>query len=323
MNTVSFRTELNLLPFQEKIKLKDSVITIGSCFSDVIGSYLKEYKFNTLINPFGTVYNPISIFNLLKESEWDESKFVEHLGLFFHYDAHSGFCASSRIALRQQLTESKKIVSGELKKADWLVITFGTAFVYRLKESGKIVANCHKVPQNHFIKESLSVKEMSEAFLGLYKELKQNNPKIKLLLTVSPVRHVKDGLENNSVSKSKLRIICDTLQDEYNDVFYFPSYEIMMDDLRDYRFYKKDMIHPSNLAEEYIWNKFQQTYFDSETRDFIKKWKKIKEAIGHKPFNPESEAHQRFLKKTLGELQKMKGQVDINEEEKKLKDQIV
>ena len=256
--------------------------------------------------PFGTVYNPISIFNLLKENEWDESKFLEHSGSFFHYDAHSSFFSTSQNSLNKQLTACKDLVLRGLKKADWLVITFGTTFVYLLKESGEIVSNCHKVPQKHFKKESLSIGEISEAFEGFYKELKENNSKIKLLLTVSPVRHIKDGLENNSVSKSKLRIICDTLQEEYNDVFYFPSYEIMMDDLRDYRFYKKDMIHPSDLAEEYIWNKFQHAYFDSETRDFIKKWKKINEAIGHKPFNAKSEAHQRFLINTLDELQKLK-----------------
>ncbi len=323
MNAESFRSELNLPVAQQKMNLRDSVITIGSCFSDVIGSYLKESKINSLSNPFGTVYNPISIFNLLKENEWDESKFVEHSGSFFHYDAHSSFFSTSQKLLSKQLTACKHVVLKELGKADWLVITFGTTDVYRLKGSGKIVSNCHKMPQKHFTKESLSIGEISEAFEGFYKELKENNSKISLLLTVSPVRHIKDGLENNSVSKSKLRVICDTLQAKFNDVFYFPSYEIMMDDLRDYRFYKKDMIHPNDLAEEYIWNKFQQTYLDSETRDFIKKWMKIKEAIGHKPFNSESEAHQRFLINTLDALQKLKKHVNVSQEEKILRDQIV
>jgi len=323
MNAESFRTELNLPVAQEKMNLRDSVITIGSCFSDVIGTYLKESKINALTNPFGTVYNPISIFKLLKKNEWDESKFVEHSGSFFHYDAHSSFFASSQISLNEQLTACKHLVLGEMKRADWLVITFGTTFVYRLKASGEIISNCHKIPQKYFTKESLSIEEISEAFEVFYKELKENNPKIKLLLTVSPVRHIKDGLENNAVSKSMLRVICDTLQTKFNDVYYFPSYEIMMDDLRDYRFYKKDMIHPNDLAEEYIWNIFQQTYLDSETRDFIKKWKKIKEAIGHKPFNSESEAHQRFLINTLDALQKLKKQVDISQEEKILRNQIV
>lgn len=323
MNTESFRTELNLPVVQEKMNLKDSVITIGSCFSDVIGAYLKESKINSLCNPFGTVYNPISIFNLLMENDWNKGKFVEHSGSFFHYDAHSSFYASSQLSLNQQLTACKDLALKELEKADWLVITFGTTFVYRLKRSGEIVSNCHKIPQKYFTKDSLSIEEISGAFEGFYKELKENNSKIKLLLTVSPVRHIKDGLENNSVSKSKLRVICDILQAKFNDVFYFPSYEIMVDDLRDYRFYKKDMIHPNDLAEEYIWNKFQQTYLDSETRDFIKKWKKIKEAIGHKPFNPESTAHQLFLKNTLDALQRLKKHVNVSQEEKILRDQIV
>jgi hypothetical protein len=323
MNTSRFRTELQTPTSEIKIELDDSVITIGSCFSDVIGSFLINNKFDTLINPFGTVYNPVSIFNLLWEQEWDDNKFVESNGSIFHHDAHASFFSDSITELKNELRDVKKQTINRLNKCNWLIVTVGTAIVYKLKDTGDVVANCHKVPQKNFIKSTLSVKEMISAFEAFYNHIKEVNPSINILLTVSPVRHIKDGLQDNAVSKSKLRVVCNEFQKQYSNVQYFPSYEIMMDDLRDYRFYKADMIHPNEVAENYIWDKFQETYFDNETQKFIKEWKKIKDAIAHRPFNPKSEAHQKFLAKTLIELGAFTEKIDVSREESILKEQLI
>lgn len=323
MDRPTFRTELQIPGSPVKIGLKDVVVTMGSCFSDVIGGYLQSHKFDATANPFGTVYNPISIFNLLSPKVWEEDKFVESNGAFYHYDAHSSFLATSKDELASSLQRVKGEVDEKLQKANWLVITFGTSLVYKMKSTNDIVANCHKVPQKHFSKHALSMKELTEGFDSFYQAIKRSNPSLKLLLTVSPVRHIKDGLVDNSSSKAKLRVLCDMCSDAYDGVYYFPSYEIMLDDLRDYRFYKADMIHPNDVAEEYIWDKFQQVYFDQDTQNFVRQWEKIKLAINHKPFNRESYAHQRFLISTLASLEKFKGIVDISEEEKNLKDQMI
>lgn len=323
MDRPTFRTELQIPHSPEKIGLKDAVVTIGSCFSDVIGGYLQSHKFDATANPFGTVYNPISIFNLVTSRVWEEDKFVESNGSFYHYDAHSSFFASSKDELASSLQRIKGGIDEKILKTSWLVITFGTSLVYRMKSSGDIVANCHKVPQKHFEKHALSMKELMVSFESFYQTIKRINPSIKLLITVSPVRHIKDGLVDNSTSKSKLRVLCDECVSGYQDVHYFPSFEIMLDDLRDYRFYNADMIHPNATAEEYIWNKFQEVYFDQDTRNFVERWGKIRAAIQHRPFNRQSPAHQKFLTSTLKDLDQFRGIIDISEEEKILKDQMI
>ncbi|MFY0654813.1 MAG: GSCFA domain-containing protein [Cyclobacteriaceae bacterium] len=318
-----FRTEIKIPKSAASLGLNDKVLTIGSCFSDVIGSYLSGYKFKAVVNPFGTVYNPISIFNLLTEEEWNWSRLVEVNDLVFHYDAHSSFCAESNDELKEKLGDLKSQTINKLRSADWLIVTFGTSLVYRLKDTNEIVANCHKIPQSQFEKHALSVKDMLKAFEEFYEEIKVQNPGLKIILTVSPVRHIKDGLVDNAVSKSKLRISCDEIDQQYENVHYFPSYEIMMDDLRDYRFYKPDMIHPNEVAEEYIWQQFQNCYFDDATKKFVQEWGKMKSAISHRPFNVRSAGHQQFLAKTIKDLDRFKAMVDVREEERQLKDQLL
>ena len=176
------------------------------------------------------------------------------------------------------------------------------------------MANCHKMPQANFEKFLLTQKRIIESFEHFYNSLKKLNPACRIILTVSPVRHLKDTLELNSVSKSILRLSCHTLSQTFPDVAYFPAYEIMLDDLRDYRFYRPDMIHPSDQAVDYIWGKFGEAFFESETNDFIKEWKKIKAALDHKPFHPKEMAHQKFLLDLLGKLNLLKDKVDVGEE---------
>ena len=314
----NFRTEVIISPSATRMRLTDSVLTIGSCFSDAIGSQLISNKLNAQVNPFGTNYNPHSIHKAIQYAvsnrDASENSFVERHGLTLHYDFHSRFSSLSKQDLRTQLQSTISDTHNFLGKSNWLIITYGTAWVYELTESNEIVANCHKMPQPLFNKFLLTQKRILDSFQAMYAELKNFNPGIQIILTVSPVRHIKETLERNSVSKSVLRVACDTLSQQHSDVQYFPSYEILLDDLRDYRFYKPDMIHPSEVAEEYIWQKFGERYFDDHLIQFISTWKEIRSALNHRPFHPDSPAHQKFVAKTIKKLEELKDLINVDKE---------
>jgi hypothetical protein len=323
MEVNNFRTILKPIKTNQKIDLRDKILTIGSCFSDVIGDYLARYKFNVLANPFGTVYNPISIFNYLNDFDFAEAHYLELNEHYFHLDAHSKFFAKEKSTLSALLDIQKLEVSNYLKSANYLIITLGTSFVYTYQKSNEVVANCHKVPQSEFTKNLLPLDEMSAAFQSAQKAMQKINPRLKILLTVSPVRHIKDGMEENSVSKALLRLFCNEAATQNENVSYFPSFEIMMDDLRDYRFYKPDMIHPNEVAEEYIWDFFQEIYFGDSTKSHIIDWTKILNAMKHNPFNLASENHQKFIKSNLLELDKFANMFDVSEEKKYFESQVL
>uniref|UniRef100_UPI00404AF7EE GSCFA domain-containing protein n=2 Tax=Fulvivirga sp. TaxID=1931237 RepID=UPI00404AF7EE len=322
-----FRTELHIEPSANKIGLQTPILTIGSCFSDNIASKLSDHKMKVLANPFGTVYNPISIFKLLgnasKKEHPKKSSIVENDGLFAHYDFHSSFSKLNEADLTTAINKAVDDTHEFLKKTDYLIITFGTAFVYELDSTAEVVANCHKVPAKNFTKKLLTQKQVLEAFEEVYQRLMDLKPDLKIILTVSPVRHIKDTLALNSVSKSTLRLTCHTLENQYENVEYFPSYELVMDDLRDYRFYKSDMLHPSAEAEDYIWNKFASTYFNDQTQSFIKEWVKIKVAIDHRPFNPASEKHQQFIKATIKKIELLPQEISFSQELEMLRNQLL
>ncbi len=321
-----FRTELHPSPLPHKIRLTDSVLTIGSCFSETIGQQLARHKFNVLINPYGTVYNPLSIHRLvelsLKKQMPDEGGYARRDDVYFHYDFHSRFSALSPNELKESLYDVIAFAHEFLQHTHWLMITYGTAWVYRLKSTNQIVANCHKMPGPLFEKELLSQEKITESFDILYHQLKSYNSALHILLTVSPVRHVRDTLELNSVSKSALRLACHTLCNTYPDVHYFPAYEILLDDLRDYRFYASDLIHPSEEAGRYIWQKFTEACMDDYTRNFITEWNSIFQALSHKPFLPGSNSHRKFLEETLRRLEKINGVVNVKDEIEMLKNKL-
>jgi hypothetical protein len=322
----NYRTELFTRRSSKRIGLTDSILTIGSCFSDAIGSQLISNKVNTLVNPFGTIYNPHSIHKLVQyaisNGVPERNSFVQHQELNFHYDFHSNFSSPGQTELERQLQAVIAAVHPRLKGANWLMITYGTAWVYELIETNTIVANCHKVPQSHFNRFLLTQKRILKSFEALYVDLKRINPGIQVILTVSPVRHTRETLELNSVSKSLLRVACHTLSQKYSDVEYFPAYEIMLDDLRDYRFYKSDMIHPSEVAEDYIWQKFAEQYFSDELKAFLPKWNAIRSALNHRALHVESSAHQKFILDTLQRLEELKGLVNVDDEIASLKKQV-
>ncbi|QHT69264.1 GSCFA domain-containing protein [Rhodocytophaga rosea] len=313
-----FRTELVVKPFPVQLSLDSRILSVGSCFAEVIGNQLKTNKFKVIINPFGTIFNPVSLTSLLETSLTSKkvtaSRMIESLGIWYHYDLHSSISASGQDKLIGMIEEKMEQTAHFIAQADWIFITMGTAFVYQFQDSGEIVANCHKMPSRLFTKRLLEIHEITEAVHALYNQLIKLRPQVRLLLTVSPVRHIKDGILENQVSKSILRLACHQLTQQFDHIYYFPSYELMMDDLREYRFYKQDLIHPSGMAEEYIWDKFVHALVDIPTQAFIKEWQTIRQALAHQPFHPETATHQQFLRQTLAKLKALANKVDLQQE---------
>jgi len=321
-----FRTVVSPGASPQNMGFSDRILTIGSCFADAIGTRLKLNRLKVLANPFGNLYNPHSIHNAVRYALYNEfpaaHTFLERDGVCFNYNFHSEVSDVNQHNLSGKLKEITGAAHYHLAASEWIIITYGTAWVYERKETGEIVANCHKVPNNHFTKSLLSPQEITDSFGKLHNELKKFNPGLKIILTVSPVRHIKDTLELNSVSKAVLRTACHAVAGSFSDVSYFPSYEIMLDDLRDYRFYKADMIHPSDVAEDYIWEKFGETYFAQDVKTFLSQWSEIQQAINHRPFHPSSPAHQSFLRETLKRLESLRDTIDVEPEVTLIKSQI-
>jgi hypothetical protein len=321
----SFRTDVRITRSLAPIRLKNPVLTAGSCFADAIGERLHRYKFPTSVNPLGVIYNPISIHKAILYAVANqgpsENSYLQSQGIYLNYDFHSQISALNKNDLLTKLSGTLANTHYFLKNASRLLITYGTAWVYQQKETTEVVANCHKMPAQLFDKRLLSEQEIVASFHTFYNLVRMLNPNIRFILTVSPVRHIKDTLELNSVSKAILRTACHTLS-SVEGVEYFPAYEIMMDDLRDYRFYKSDMLHPNEDAENYIWERFGEKYFDDETKVFMKKWDDILAAIRHRPFHPTSPSHQGFLKDTLRKLEDLKLNVDVDDEIRIVKAQI-
>jgi len=321
-----FRTELTPAISTWPIALKDNIFTVGSCFADTIGNHLTENKFRVWNNQFGSIYNPISIHRLVLFSLRSElpisDSYLKNEGIYLNYNFHSSHSALSRQELETKIKNSIAGATEFLKNTNRIIITYGTAFVYRLKSGNEIVANCHKISSTNFTKSLLKESEIFESFKNLYSNLKSINPNCKIILTVSPVRHLKETLELNSVSKSVLRLSCHSIVNQFSDVDYFPAYEILLDDLRDYRFYKTDRLHPTEEAAEYIWEKFIDAYFDASSKGFINEWKEIRKNLHHKPFHPQSENHQKFLKSTLSRLEKLNTTIDLSSEIQTLKSRI-
>ncbi len=301
---MEFRTKVVISKSIFEFSFQDEIMLIGSCFAENIGEILNENKFTVDINPFGTLYNPssvaLSINKLLHPERYSSSDLFEHEGVFHSFSHHSRFSSSTKQESLNKINNRLSTSSNNLEKASRLIITFGTAFVYRLLRNGQIVSNCHKLPDKMFQREMLYVDEIVLEWNKLLLSLWEQNPGLKILFTVSPIRHWKDGAHLNQLSKSILLLAIDKLQKRYPEhIDYFPAYEIMMDELRDYRFYADDMIHPSSLAIEYIWGRFSEHFLSSGSQLILKEWQEIKKAINHKPFQPQSEAYKRFISQTL------------------------
>ncbi len=320
-----YQTAVKLKKSTDKITHQDHLLTMGSCFAINIGTKLSDFKFSVTTNPFGTLFNPISIFKLVNQAVLKEkiesTGIVESQGVFHHFDLHTDLSSLSKDDLLANANVQIKKLADELTGTSVVIYTFGTAIVYELLETGEIVANCHKVPAKAFNRRMLDVDEIVHSFKVNYDLLKSINKHVRFILTVSPVRHQKESFEQNNVSKSILRIAIEKIR-ELEAVEYFPAFEIMMDELRDYRFCAEDMLHPNAIAIEHIWKKFSYTYFDQDTLDFFEKWEMVRKALAHRPFNPQSEAHQKFINKTIDLLNEFSDKIDINNELQLLKSQL-
>lgn len=282
-----------------RIEHNQKILTIGSCFSEEIASRLIDFKFQVLKNPFGVLFHPLAILTALKKAITNK-KFIEqevffHNEMYFIWDVHSKFNELSKEELLKNVNQKITEFYTFLKETDIIFITLGTSFVYELIENGKIVANCHKVPSSKFQKKLLSENEILIALQSIISKLQKFNSKIKIVFTVSPVRHIKDGVFENNVSKGRLlSAVYSILSKE--KVFYFPSYELIVDDLRDYRFYKKDLIHPNELAIDYVWEKFSEMYFSEKTKELNLKIEKFNKSYQHKTKNTNSQEYQKLLR---------------------------
>lgn len=319
---MDFRTEIVVKPSSYRLSYQSEVISVGSCFADVIGQDLSANKFKVLANPLGIIYNPVSLFNSLLPFKYHEQDFIKRDGVWYYLHAHSELCNESRDILIKKIETKSQELQKALCSASHLVITLGTAWVYEYTKTKEVVANCHKLPADQFQKRLLSVNEIAASFEIFYSTIRKTNPNIHLVFTVSPVRHLKDTLPLNAVSKSTLRLLCHQLATAYPNVAYFPAYELLLDDLRDYRFYADDLLHPSPFASRYILQKFYQSFVDEPTANTMKQVQEIAVALQHRPFQPNSLVHQQFLKQTLVKAELLSHKVKMKAELEAIKSQI-
>ena len=316
---MDFRTTIDIPEYAFRIGHEQQGLLVGSCFAASMGERLTEMKMPVTVNPFGVVYNPMSVIHTLETIEngksVDANHLTEHNNLWFSFSHHGSFASPDPAEAMARINQS--IVTGQkaLRKADYLVLTLGTAWVYELLESGEIVNNCHKLPAKTFRRRRLSVEEIVSAFECLFgKPLYRDK---KIILTVSPIRHLKDGLAENQLSKATLLVAVHWLVEQFDNVHYFPAYEILMDDLRDYRFYERDMVHPSAVAVDYIWERFSGAIISTDSQKLFKRIEKIRNARAHRPFNPDTAQHRAFKNALLAEVIELRGQypaLDFSEE---------
>jgi len=322
-----FRTELTIAPQERQLARTARVLTVGSCFADSLGTRLRLNKVNALVNPFGTVFQPLALAQLLRAAAGEEQDWQQHVvearGRWQSYDFHSTIGAESPVELLQLIQETVQRVGDFVRTADAVVLTLGTAWAYRLRETGELVSNLHKLPASLFEKELLTADEIVNGLAEVHALLRRANPAIRIILTVSPVRHIKDTLPLNAVSKSVLRVACHYLSELLPGVSYFPAYELLTDELRDYRFYASDMLHPSEVAEDYIWDKFTRAYFDADFGRFRKEWAAVRQSLGHRPLHLGAPEHRTFLDQTVERLERLNGQgVDVRQELREVQRQL-
>lgn len=310
MADFKMNTTIDNLSFPFKIKYADHILSLGSCFSVEIGQILNELKYPILINPAGITFNPASIYYTLKRvfvaDPLPEQELFLTQGHWAHYDFHSIFNQESAQKYIEKTNNSLKEAFKEIKKTNVIILTLGTAFVFRLKSNGHIVNNCHKMPNDLFLREQLSSKEIL-SYLNMSKELLDTNLKndYHLILTLSPVRHIRDGLVENQKSKAHCLVAIHQFVDAHENAHYFPSYEIVLDDLRDYRFYKRDLIHPTKLAVEYVFNQFEKALLFEEETPLRERIRGINQSLNHRPFNPNSDSHLKFIRKLNGDIESL------------------
>lgn len=310
---MQFRTQIPIPKSNSLLDYNSKVISLGSCFAVNMAEKLDYYQFQNSCNPFGIIFNPVSIEKLVRfvvsEKQFTEEEVFFHNERWHCFDVHSDLSSNSKEELLMTLNSILKITKQQLLEASHIIITYGTAWIYRATESDEIVANCHKVPQKQFAKELLSIATITESISNTIQLIQSINPEAKFIFTVSPVRHIKDGFVDNQLSKAHLISALHASFDfRLSAVTYFPSYEIMMDELRDYRFYTEDMLHPSALAVDYIWERFKETNIAETAYETMDAVATIQKSLQHRAFNPASESHQKFESNLQAKISKMVSQ---------------
>jgi len=305
----AFRTPLVPPPAPFSVSYSDSMLFIGSCFTEHIGQKMESLKFPVCVNPFGILYNPVSIANMLIRladgKEYAGNDLFFHNGLWHSFDHHGKFSGADKEKVLQQINDLVRKGRSVLSQASCVFITLGSSHIYRYRQSGQIVANCHKLPDREFDREILTVEQIVSACTNAWQHIAALNRKARLVFSVSPVRHMRYGLTGNQYSKAILLVAVYEMLSQIPGSFYFPAYEIMMDDLRDYRFYEADMIHPNETAINYIWEAFKNVFIAEESRELIPRVQHILSAVEHRLINPDSSEYKQFVKNTLEEINQL------------------
>ena len=308
---MQFRTEINLSKSALRIEHHNRIITFGSCFAYNISAYLSEYRFRVSANPFGVLYNPVSVYNaieILRENRpFNKDDLIYHQGEWHSFYHHSDFSHHQADICLNKINDRTGEVSGFIKNADIVILTYGTAFVYKYRQNGMVVSNCHKLPSREFERYRLSVDACTQKLYETADILQKINPNVKIIFTVSPVRHWKDGAEENQRSKAVLLLSVENIvKSRPESCFYFPSYELLLDDLRDYRFYENDLLHPNKQATDYIWKKFSEVYITDNCKRSMNEVDKINKARLHRVRNPHSAEAKSFFKSQLKKIEDLR-----------------
>jgi hypothetical protein len=297
---MNFTTKTPIQKYNHPITYDSKIMLLGSCFATNIGDKFQYFKFQATTNPFGIIFNPVSLAKLIERSA--QKEYYTEEDIFFHnnlwqcYEVHSELSHPDKETFLSNLNSIVELTHRHIGSLTHCIITLGTSWVYRNIETNEIVANCHKVPQKQFVKELLSPEIIVQSIESILFSISVINPNCKSIFTVSPVRHLKDGFTENTLSKSHLiSALHKTITYSPSPINYFPSYEIMMDELRDYRFYAEDLLHPNQMAIDYIWIQFFENYILESEFGLMNEICEIQRGLKHRPFNPNSESHQKFL----------------------------
>lgn len=303
---MEFRTQIPIINSDNPINYSSKIMSLGSCFAENIGDKFQYFKFQITTNPFGIIFNPVAIENLISRvvnnKQFTENDIFIHNDLWHCFEVHSELSHPDKETFLTNLNLKIQQSHNLIIQSTHIIITYGTSWVYRNKLSGKIVANCHKIPQNQFEKEILSTQVIEQSIKNTIDLIRKINSSCHFIFTISPVRHIKDGFIENNISKSHLIAAIHSSNFQLPASSYFPSYEIMMDELRDYRFYAEDMLHPSQMAIDYIWQRFSETTISAESHSIMQEVDNIQKGLAHRPFNPDSASHQEFCKNLIKKI---------------------
>ena len=327
---MNLQTKITVAAPDFLIDYNSRLMMLGSCFAENMGSKFSYYKFDVDVNPCGIIYNPLSVANVLRliveGKQFEKSDLRQVGGKWVSLYHHGAFSSTDPDECLRRINDRLTKATGELRTLDLLVITWGTAWVYRYTRENIVVSNCHKIPSQEFERSRLSVEDIVKEYLVLIGRLREINPGLRILFTVSPIRHWKDGAHGNQLSKATLLLAIDRLREELQHVYYFPAYEIVLDELRDYRFYADDMLHMSGFTVDYIWERFLYSFISPEVLGLMNQIGRVNKGVAHRPFDPQSEEYHRLVKKMLAEramISRSYPMIDFSEEKRKLNEVIV